>query len=147
MARAISASSFGQTLRDDIVKEVRDNGIKPELAESTIKTRRYLQGHNSTHPAFRPDKSNLTITGQLLDSVRAKFIGSKLVFIVDSLKKKHSRYKTGGSGGKSKLPSLRDILNWQAEAGRDLAQVFTRKNFVEELTLKLKNAILKNYRN
>lgn len=147
IARSISQSGFPQELQNDIIREIRDNGIEPGLASSTIKTRRYLQNYNSTDAAFSPEKSNLTLTGQLLNALRAKFVGSKLVFVVDSLTKKHSRYKTATNKGKSPLASLKDIFVWQAQAGRDIAQVFTRPDFVDKIASKLKDAILKNYRN
>ena len=147
IARSISQSAFPQELQNDIVKEIRDGGIKPELAPSTIKTRKYLQNFNTTDGTFSPEKSNLTLTEQLLNALRAKFIGSRLVFVVDSLTRKHSRYKTATNKGKAKLPSLKDIFVWQAQMGRDITQVFTRPDFVDKIASKLKQAILKNYRN
>lgn len=147
IARSISQSNYPQILQAEIVKEIRDGGIKPELAASTVKTRKYLQNYNSLDAAFSPEKSNLTITGQLLNALRAKFVGSRLVFVIDSLTRKHSRYKTATNKGKAKLPSLKDIFVWQAQAGRDITQVFTRPDFVDKIASKLKQAILKNYRN
>lgn len=145
--QAINVSKYSQDLTNDIVSEIRKNGIEPELEKSTKRTRRYLANYNSTHPDFQPDKSNLTLTGQLLDSLRGKPVNKKFQIIIDSLSKKHSRYKTATNKGKSALPSLKQIFEWQKKAGRDIAQVFTRREFVDKITLKLKQAILKNYRN
>jgi hypothetical protein len=147
IGKAIAQGGFAKTMQTEITKEIREAGIKPELAASTVKTRRYLSRFNSTHPKFDPDKSNLTITGRLLDSLRGKFLVAKLSFTIDSLSSKHKRYKTGSNKGKSALPSLKQIFEWQKDAGRDIAQVFTRKLFVSDLAKKLKEVIIKNYRN
>lgn len=147
ITRAISDSGFPKELRDDIVEEIRDNGIKPDLAPSSVKTRNYLSRFNATHPKYSASKSNLTFSGQLLDALRAKFVASKLIINIDSLKKKHKKFKTGGKGSKKPAAGIDQILEWQKEAGRDIAQVFERKDFVTKITEKLKKAILKFYRN
>lgn len=55
-------------------------GIKP-LAPTTIQRRRDLSKKNRTHPDFSPRKSNLTFTGQFLDSFKATFerVGRKVL--------------------------------------------------------------------
>lgn len=45
------------------------SGSFPELKDSTRKNRRYLAKYNPTHPVFDVDFSNLTITGDLLESL------------------------------------------------------------------------------
>lgn len=44
-------------------------GFFPTLAPSTVNQRRYLGKYNATHPVFKPETSNLTITGEFLDAL------------------------------------------------------------------------------
>jgi hypothetical protein len=144
---AISKSGFAKVFQSEVVSEIRKNGVEPQLKPSTIKTRRYLQNFNATQSDFRPDKSNLTLTGQLLDSIRARFIAAKLTINLISSDTKHKRYKTGTNKGKSSMPSLVDIFKFQKDAGRDIAQIFTRRDFLELITRKLKTSIRNFYKN
>ncbi len=41
----------------------------PTLAPSTVANRQYLARHNVTHDVFSAERSNLTITGEFLDSL------------------------------------------------------------------------------
>lgn len=147
IARAIAQSGFQAELQKSIIEEIRDNGIKPDLSPATVRTRNYLAQFNETHPKYQTGKSNLTLTGQLLDSLRAKFVLSKLLFNVFAGARKHKKYKTGGKRSKTPAPTLAQIFEWQKEAGRDLAQIFSRTDFIKDLSTKLRDAIEKNYRN
>lgn len=51
----------------------------PSLKESTIRHRKYLARHNTTHETYGASRSNLTITGELLDSLRWRDEGDTLV--------------------------------------------------------------------
>ena len=142
IGRAIKRSGFEETLTKEIVKEVRDNGVKPSLASSTIKQRKYLSKHNSTHPQYSASKSNMTLTGQLLDSLKSKYISSKTLFNVDASKKKHRRYKKGSKT----TAKLNEILDYLSKQGRDLGQIFDRKRFNAEITRKLIKSIQRFFR-
>ena len=51
-------------------KPLNEDGRFPPLFGSTIEARKRIQNSTlRTHPAFKPGKSNLTITGQLIDAV------------------------------------------------------------------------------
>lgn len=145
IARAIKQSDYQSELQEEAISEIRTNGIKPDLKPSTIKNRKYLAKFNTTHKDYRAEKSNLTLTGELLNSLRVKFITSKLVFSFDSLKRKHKRYKTGGKGSIS--PSNRDIFDYLEDKGFTISQIFTREKFLARVTDRLKASILKYYRN
>lgn len=54
-----------------IGKPYNANNTFPELKDSTIKNRKYLARNNPTHETFDPEFSNLTITGDFLDSLTA----------------------------------------------------------------------------
>ena len=147
IGRAIKASNFEVEMRQSIIDEIRENGIEPGLTQSSVKNRKYLAQYNSTHKDFRPEDSNLTLTGQLLEGLKVKFLVAKFSFVVDSLKTKHKRYKTGSNKGKSKLPSLREVFEYQSKMGRDIGLIFNRNKFLNQLTKLLTDAIRKHYRN
>lgn len=122
----MKSEKFAETIKDVIVTGVRDNSINPKtgkqfpaLSESTIKRRRNIAKYNKTHPAYSPTKPNLTITGRLLDSIKATITAtSKGVRFKMDVSGSHKAYK-----GKNKLvgkpvqnKTIRDGL---ANLGRD----------------------------
>ncbi len=50
-------------------KPFNESGSFPALKDSTIKNRTYLAKYNPTHDTFAVDRSNLTITGEFLESL------------------------------------------------------------------------------
>lgn len=142
LGRAIKTSNFQETLVQGIADEVRKRGVKPDLAASTVKQRKYLAGSNSTHPSFSPGKSNLTFSGQLLDSLTARYLITKKAFVIDAPKKKHLRYIKGAK----KTARLTDILGYVTDQGRSILQIFNDKSFVSKLSNKLVKAIKSQFR-
>lgn len=144
VGRAIKQSGFEKELLSDLVKEIKDNGIEPALAPSTIKRRGRLATVNPTDAAYSQGKSNLTFTGQLLASLRSKFQVSKLVFNFTAIGK-HKNYKLlTKKSSTAARPSNSDIFKGQSELyGRSLANVFTRDEFRNRLVNKLKQSIKK----
>lgn len=70
------------------------------LESSTIRSRRYLAKHNPTHETFEESRSNLTITGQFLDSLKYVVRGTGLLEIF--FDGTHKGYLSGtGKRGKS----------------------------------------------
>lgn len=47
------------------------------LKESTISHRQYIARNNPTHPAYSPSKSNLTLTGNLVNAIQSRFDKAK----------------------------------------------------------------------
>jgi hypothetical protein len=75
-----------------IGKPISADGFKTPLEDSTIRNRKYLARYNSTHETYNPERSNLTLTGQLLDSIKHTITGiGKLEIDVSG---KHTGYKT-----------------------------------------------------
>jgi hypothetical protein len=88
----------------------------PALLEKTIKRRKKLiKAGNPKGEKYRANKSNLTLTGQLLNSIRYTFKEGVLTIFV---KKKRRPYK----GVRGKLlkndATNQDIIKGQAEKGR-----------------------------
>jgi hypothetical protein len=70
IGQALKKSNIEKEINELIITEIQENGIKPELEESSIKTRQYLAQYNTTDKKYSPAKSNLTLTGALLKSFK-----------------------------------------------------------------------------
>lgn len=103
-------------LQARISKPLNSSNSLPKLKESSIASRKYIAKHNQTHQTYESGRSNLTITGQLLDSITHKIMG--VGEIVIDVAGKHRGYKSG-TGKKGK-----DIEN------KDLKDYLIKKGFV-----------------
>lgn len=90
------------------------------LAKSTIDRRRKLSEVNSTHPDFSAAKSNLTFSGQLIDSIKgtARILTNKLIiqFAPVGIHKGPNLLR----GGRAKGTTNQKIAAGQANMGRDI---------------------------
>jgi hypothetical protein len=119
---------------------------QPPLAPSTIRQREYLSRFNSTHGTFRPNRSNLTITGQLIDAVFGERIGTA----DDSLRLRWSvadttrtPYKTGPKGIAKNTPDNKTLAEYQADKGRKFIGLDnkSRQQITNELTRVLRRKL------
>ena len=97
----IQSESLIKEIADTIIKDIQfqtrrgkslvtGDKLKP-LSESWIKFRERFIEKGSPHPAASPKRSNLTLSGQLLDSMQYKNIGKgKIKFYFDGV---HKSYK------------------------------------------------------
>jgi hypothetical protein len=91
---------IGQFASEDIKRKAKTrkpynaNRSFPELADSTIARRQRLKQFNETTNVFSPKRSNLSFTGQLLDSItyRLKQTANQVIVFLDGVRKP---YKTG----------------------------------------------------
>lgn len=60
----------------------------PALRNVSVIIREDLAEQNPTHPAFKPDRSNLTFTGQLIDSIRFLLTSDAVLIEVPNTKRK-----------------------------------------------------------
>jgi hypothetical protein len=107
---------------DGPLKELSDSYIKQRKGELSFFTTG--EGDNKRvvpykpnkkpklHPDTSPETSNLTATGQLLDSIQGRNVGTKVI-----VEPKKGKRKGELSGGKSKL-SNREVLKYVEENGR-----------------------------
>lgn len=144
VGRAIKEANVDDDLKEITVEAIREKGVEPELAPSTIRYREFYEGNNATHPDYSAAKSNLTYTGQLLDKIRVAFQVSKLRFnfLADGT---HRRLK-----GKKGRPigtaiSNKKLLGYVNEQ-RPILQVFRFDDVKEKLVQKIRNAIRRNFR-
>ena len=122
----LKKEKFAEVVKDTIVGAIREKSLNPKtgkkfksLSKSTIKHRKYLAKHNKTHESYSPSKPNLTITGRLLDSIKAR-ITAKARGIVYRLNVtgNHKRYK-GKEGLIGKEQTNKAIRGYLATQGRD----------------------------
>lgn len=85
-----------------VTKPFNNSGDFPDLQPTTITNRRYLAKYNQTHATYQDNRSNLTITGQLLGSLKHFIRGTGLIEI--NFDGNHTGYKTG-SGRTKSLPN------------------------------------------
>lgn len=72
-------------------KSPKTGSKHPGLKDSSIKNRKYLSKYNQTHGAFSANRANVTITGELLDSIESRSPGPGEVTIF--AQGDHSAYK------------------------------------------------------
>jgi hypothetical protein len=93
------------------------------LKDSTIAQRKNIAKHNTVHPSFSPARSNLTITGQLIDSMRRKVSKGLIEVFFEGT---HKPYNTAGKkkkSGKQKPVTNEELAGYMAEKGRPFVGV------------------------
>lgn len=112
------------------------NGQLKALESSTKKYRKRYKANLSSDTD--PDRSNLTATGQLLNSIKGKNIGSKVVIEPGKSKRKGEL-----SGGKSRLTN-KEVNKYVDENGREFLRL--NKQETEEATNLAKDIIAEELR-
>ncbi len=123
----------------------------PGLKSSSIKNREYISINNSTHRAYRVNKSNITISGRFVQSFKVKFqkFGRKNKQAVYGLAftGKHKRYKSLKNKPIGKSPSNNsDIADNLTSLGNDLSGIPRKAYDLYGIPRKAKDRIVKNYR-
>jgi len=90
MARAIRSSGVLEEISAKIIKDIHSGKTTSDgrkkfaaLEDSTIKRRKRLATVNRTDPSYSSNKSNLTFTGQLTRSIKAKVNRSQGLIIIE----------------------------------------------------------------
>jgi hypothetical protein len=114
----------------------------PNLKSSSVRSRDRLSRFNKTGGPFRPSLSNLTLTGQLLDSIKFEFARAKGVIEVFA-RGKRKPYKTGPqrSARKTPISSRNEILD--AELRKKGFKAFTPQGIKAEsrITKRINNIV------
>lgn len=73
------------------------------LSPKWIKERQKIAEAQSVHETFKANRSNVTITGQLLDALRRNVLGRKLIIFFDGIHKpyKAKRVRNTGQGNRT----------------------------------------------
>jgi hypothetical protein len=88
-------------------KPYNSGGSFPDLADATVKQRRYLAKYNTPHATYGEDFSNLTLTGEFLESLAWLDEGDTLLSI--AFTGMHSVYK-GAKGQRISKTIMNDTL-------------------------------------
>lgn len=123
------------------VSPVTDKKLKP-LTENTIERRKLLSRYNKTHEMFSPERSNLTLTGALVDAIRYEF-RTREQKIMFSLPGTHPGYSTG-KGKRTATVPFSIILRGQREMGRDFLGLSDKMR--KTLLLEIRRLILRKIR-
>lgn len=142
---AIARAEVVQEAAERLKEEIR-KGINPQtgkkyrrLEKSTIESRRRLSQSNNTHPDFRLRKSNLTLTGALIDALKSRFSKSSSILTI-FISGEHPGYK--GKSGKQIKGSRKanaKIAGALAEQGRPILGI--SKKFAQEITRSIERAL------
>lgn len=110
------------------------NGTLDSLSKETEAYRERYQ--DNLHPETTPTTSNLTATGQLLDSIKGRNVGSK---VITEAKGRRSRELSGGRSKKSN----KQVLNYVEKNGRVFHELNQeeRKELIETATQIIKEEL------
>lgn len=115
-------NEIGTTITTDVVEQTRTKDrsipLKSELKllkESWIFRKKRLADFNQTDPEYQEGRSNLTFTGQLLNSFKHRIIGRGELEL--SFEGDHEGYKTP-SGKTTKTIPNEKLAKYVADAGR-----------------------------
>lgn len=99
------------------VNPVTGKPYKP-LASSTIANRRAMAKYNQTSPRFSPDKSNLTFSGQLLDSIKHRIVISKSIIIIEPTGTRRAYRKKSGKPAKRSVKTNKELAKIHSKGGK-----------------------------
>lgn len=102
-----------QTIRDGRNPNTKNTAKIKKLKPSTIESRKRLAKKLNMHPDFSPKRSNLTLTGKLIDSITCKF---------RRLKRGVGFSLKGTGENRNGVPNS-DIFEYQKALGRDVLGV------------------------
>lgn len=100
-----------------------------DIKQRTIEKREYLEKYNKTHRTYEASRSNVTFTGQLLNSLGFNLVtrGVELIF-----KGERTPYNTGPNSRENNPPSNAEVDEFLREKG---FFIFTKKGLEESDTL------------
>lgn len=98
-----------------ITQPINMDNAFPALKPSTIRNREYLLKYNQNHPTAEKTRSNITITGNFLDSLAYEYVSPGVLAI--SFKGNHLQYR-GKKGQKlGKVITNEQLLGYLRAAG------------------------------
>lgn len=109
------------------------NGSFPDLKDSTIKNRRYLAQYNKTHATYAEQRANLTLTGELMDSLTWVDEGNTLLKL--QFEGTHKPYNSKHGPMKGKPVDNAKLAEWLAAKGFKVfdSSLANNKQFVSRI--------------
>lgn len=128
ISNANMLNEIGKTIADDVREQTRKGKSIPSglkdfklLKESWIKRKTRLDKFNETDAAYEEGGSNLTFTGQLLNSFKHKIIGKGMLELFFDGNHKPYKSPTGSPVGKEIMN--KDLADYVAKGGRPFVGV------------------------
>lgn len=113
-----------------------EGGSQPGLASTTKITRGNLAKNNSTHPTYSKGRSNLTFSGQLLDSLTFKKISGGLRIEPSGSRKPYK--------GAKNAPSNKELAGYLSAQGRTFLGI--DKTLVNQIKSTIKSFLRRKLR-
>lgn len=139
---------LAQFVAEEVKQTVRDGidpagGEFPALSKEWIERREKLAAVNSTHKDFSPSRSNLTFTGQLMDSLKTILkLTSNSAKIIMEYTGTHKGY-IGLKGKRGKAISNKRLAGYLQESGRNTGDYELSKDQANTLADKIAKLINK----
>jgi hypothetical protein len=147
---AITDQKLADRLKNKILLEIKKNSTLPsgttvnQISNEWQERREKLAVINKTSPYYGQNKSNMTFTGQFLNSFKAQiFLFGRAVQFVMSPIGMHKGYKLI-KGGKSKSVPNAEIGKGFIERGDDYTEISNEVK--DEMTKSIKARILKEFK-
>jgi hypothetical protein len=112
-------------------RPLNDTGSFKPLAPATIDSRKRLERYNKTSPVYSPGRSNVSFTGQLLDSMKFKMLQSKSFLLEIFFDGRRIPYKTGKDTRAKLTPGYSSTNEGLAKTLKDIGFVVFTKNGIE----------------
>lgn len=123
--RALKSSSLLKEIADGLIEDIQSGESPktgkpfPRLADSTIENRRRLARTNQTDKNYSPKKSNLTLTGQLVRSIKAKINLTRGELIIEPTGSRRP-YRGVNKRLKQSVRTNKELATIHANGGRNL---------------------------
>lgn len=135
-------------------RPLNDAGVfKVPLAPSTVESRKRLENYNKTTAVYAPSRSNVSFTGQLLDSLRSKSLSAKGMLVEIFFDGRRIPYKTGKDSVAKLTPGYSSTNEELAKTLKTIGfVVFTKsgveghKQLIDRVVNTVKSYIRKNLR-
>ena len=146
---------FTEDIRSDIIaqtragKDIPNDRKQPPLAKSTIETRSYSEKYTDLHPLYSRRRSNLTMTGQLLEAVKGivKKISGKtgyeITFEVSDTTRKQYKSEKARSKNTQRLTN-KELAGYLKDKGREFLGV--RKLMIDRIRRQISQDLRRNIR-
>lgn len=124
LANAIKKSKVMDDIGEDIIKVSKKAKREPLPSgkKSWSKRRDKLAAKNPTDPTYASGKSNLTFTGQLLNSIKVKFMAGKFLIRI-SPTGTHKKYKSASKRKGKKKSSGKRSSNMDIAIGHETGKL------------------------
>lgn len=125
-------------------KDVLNNTVQPALKKTTVKRREYLEPYNDRHKTYSKARSNLTFTGQLLDSLKWESMKGGFKVLVPATQREPYKGKKGTYKTTKKPVTNARVARGLKAQGREFLGV--DKSLTKQIQSIVRNFIRRSFR-